>query len=109
MTRVVIESPYAASADRSVEDNVTYAQACLLDSLSRGESPIASHLLYPQVLDDRDPLQRAQGVMSGLLWLLHADLQVFYVDFGYSHGMIGAKDYGASHGIPQKERRLYPE
>ena len=45
---VVIETPYS----RDVEANTEYARACLLDSLRRGEAPIASHLLHTQVLDD---------------------------------------------------------
>ena len=31
-----------------VEENVAYARAAVRDSLLRGESPIASHLLYTQ-------------------------------------------------------------
>ena len=40
MKLVILESPYAGD----VEANVEYARACVRDSLSRGEAPIASHL-----------------------------------------------------------------
>ena len=39
--RVIVESPYAGD----IETNVAYARAALRDCLSRGEAPIASHLL----------------------------------------------------------------
>src|SRR5690606_3550939 len=39
---VILESPYAGNIDL----NIDYARAAVRDSLSRGESPIASHLLY---------------------------------------------------------------
>ena len=42
MRLVIIESPYAGD----IEANVVSARACVRDSLSRGEAPIASHLLY---------------------------------------------------------------
>lgn len=41
MVKVILESPYAGD----VEKNIEYARLCLKDSLLRGESPIASHLL----------------------------------------------------------------
>lgn len=44
MRLVILESPYAGN----IEKNVAYARACVRDSLSRGEAPIASHLLYTQ-------------------------------------------------------------
>ena len=56
MRLVIIESPYAGD----IEKNVEYARACVRDSLSRGEAPIASHLLYtqPGILKDEIPSER---------------------------------------------------
>ena len=69
--RVVLESPYAGN----VEDNVLYARRAMKDSLSRGEAPIASHLLYTQagVLNDLDRDQRATGIQAGYEWLRVAE------------------------------------
>lgn len=80
---VIIESPYAGD----VPNNVDYARAALRDSLMRGEAPLASHLLYTQVLDDAVPEQRAQGIAAGLAWSRCADRHAFYVDRGMSPGM----------------------
>ncbi len=87
MKLVVIESPYARSVMRTVEDNLEYARKAMRHSLSLREAPFASHLLYTQVLDDLDKTQRAQGIEAGLVWGAHADLVAVYCDFGLSRGM----------------------
>ena len=68
MRRVILESPYAGD----VEENVAYARAAVRDSLLRGESPIASHLLYtqPGILMDDVPDERRLGIEAGLAWQL---------------------------------------
>lgn len=104
MTRLVIlESPYAGDVER----NVAYARACLLDSLRRGEAPIASHLLHTQVLDDTDPDERTRGIAAGLAWrTVPGALPVFYVDRGWSRGMLAARDLYDREGIAYETRRL---
>lgn len=83
MPRVVVESPYAGD----VVGNVEYARKCLKDSIERGEAPFASHLLYPQILNDADDEQRAKGIDIGLIWGASADLVALYVDRGITPGM----------------------
>ena len=84
MKLTIIESPYAGDTFANTE----YARACLLDSLNRGEAPIASHLLYTQVLDDADPAERDIGIKAGHEWLRRADLVAVYADNGISAGMM---------------------
>jgi hypothetical protein len=105
MRLVVIESPYAefrtvAGKLRTVQDNIAYAKACMLDSLRRGEAPYASHLLLTQVLDDLDLDQREQGIQAGLAWAHRADLRAVYQDYGTTPGMhrgiISARSLGQS-------------
>ena len=105
MKRVILESPYAGD----VEGNIKYARACLRDSLERGESPIASHLLYTQdgVLSDEIEEERMWGINAGLAWKGVANLHVFYVDFGMSKGMEYARDYSKSQDIEVEYRTLY--
>jgi hypothetical protein len=83
MRRVILESPYAGDIDT----NVAYARACLRDSLQRGEAPLASHLLYPQVLNDSDIAERRLGIDAGLTWGEVAEATVVYTDRGISAGM----------------------
>ena len=82
---VIIESPYAGD----VEKNVEYARLCVRDSLMRGESPIASHLLYtqPGILDDDIPEERQHGIDAGLAWRRVADMSAVYTDLGLTVGM----------------------
>jgi len=80
---VVIESPYRGEVDR----NKAYLKLCFLDSIMRGEAPMASHKLYTDVLDDDDPNERKLGIELGFAWLRAADLVALYTDFGMSTGM----------------------
>jgi hypothetical protein len=130
MKPVILESPYAArdpqlhpedlrnfystcKADESWatvdrDANVAYARKCLLDCLHRGEAPIASHLLYTQILDDTVPEQRQLGIDAGLAWRARAQYAVFYVDRGWSRGMVAAYDLYRQEGVPYEIRRLTP-
>lgn len=105
MIRVVLESPFAGDVER----NIKYARACVRDSLSRGEAPIASHLLYTQdgILDDDIPEERKWGIDAGLAWKEVADKHVFYIDYGMSNGMNYAKQYATDNDIPIEIRKLY--
>lgn len=96
---VIIESPFAGKTPQELEENLTYARACIKDSLLRGEAPIASHLLYtqPGILDDDKPEERELGIESGLAWLEVADLSAVYTDRGISTGM--------RHGINSADKR----
>lgn len=104
MRLVIIESPYAGD----VEANVAYARACMRDSLNRGEAPIASHLLYtqPGILRDDVPEERQWGIDAGLAWRRVADLAVFYVDRGWSRGMLQARQIYERDGFPFEVRTI---
>lgn len=102
MKRVILESPYAGDASR----HLAYARAALADSLRRGEAPLASHLLYTQVLDDTDPAERAQGIAAGLAWGTAAEATVVYTDLGLSAGMIEGIERARREGRPVEMRCL---
>ena len=90
MKLVIIESPYADGRDpRRLARNMVYLRRALRDSLLRGESPIASHAIYPQegVLDDHVPEERKLGIEAGLAWGRRADLVAVYDDLGITPGM----------------------
>lgn len=104
MRLVVIESPYAGD----VPANETYAKTCVLDSLGRGEAPIASHLLYtlPGVLHDLDPVERRIGIAAGHAWMRVAELVAVYTDRGISAGMQAGIDAAMLHGVPVEYRKI---
>lgn len=108
MKRVIVESPYAASEAMTVEQHVKYARLCMKDALSRGEAPIASHLIYtqPHVLDDAVPAERLLGIHAGFAWREVADLSAFYADFGWSRGMQEAFASAKKLGLKVEIRSL---
>ncbi len=104
MRLVILESPYGGDIERNVE----YARACVRDSLSRGEAPLASHLLYtqPGILRDEVAEERQWGIDAGLAWGPKAEATVIYCDLGISRGM----EYGITNaekaGRPVERRYL---
>jgi hypothetical protein len=80
---ILLESPFAG--DTQLHEY--YARVCMEDSLRRGEAPFASHLLYPQVLNDDEPQDREMGIRAGLAWGRAATMTAVYTDLGISHGM----------------------
>ena len=91
---VIVESPFAGDVER----NIRYARAAIAHSLSLGEAPIASHLLYtqPGILDDTVPAERRKGIDAGLAWGRVAELSAVYADLGITEGM--------AEGIRRAER-----
>lgn len=102
MRLVILESPYAGSR----QTNLQYAYRCMLHSLSLGEAPFASHLLYPQFLQDDDPDQRALGMGAGLEWLRQAEASVVYTDLGVSPGMVAGINRAQALGKPIEYRSI---
>lgn len=105
MRLVIVESPYAGD----IAANVEYARACVRDALSRGEAPLASHLLYtqPGVLRDEDAHERQWGIDAGLAWAAHAERTVVYTDRGISRGMEYGIAHAEEHGRPIEYRTLH--
>jgi hypothetical protein len=114
--RVIVESPYAARsawwllALLERRANRTYARRAMHDCLSRGEAPIATHLLYtqPGVLSDGDPKERQLGIAAGLAWQAVAEASVVYLDRGISLGMEQAIAVAKATGVAVEYRSLYP-
>lgn len=90
MQRVVIESPFAGNVD----SNVALAKAACLHALQKGYSPYASHLFFPQMLDDLAPAQRELGIKAGFEWSNTAGIVWFccYLGEKMSPGMVRAFD-----------------
>lgn len=104
MRLVILESPYAGDVER----NVAYARACVRDALSRGEAPIASHLLYtqPGILNDDVESERQWGIEAGLAWRAVAHATVVYTDLGVSRGMEYGIAAAVKSGLPVERRSI---
>lgn len=107
MRLVILESPYAGNFLQRYL-NRRYARACVRDALKRGDSPIASHLLYtqPGILRDGNPEERALGISAGLAWKSVAQASVVYTDRGISRGMRLGIDAASAAGLPVEQRRI---
>lgn len=97
MIPIILESPYSGN----VPLHLCYLRACMRDCLLRGEAPFASHGLYtqPGVLRDDVLAEREQGIAAGFVWREHAAYTVFYINLGWSAGMLRAKMHA-------RERRI---
>ena len=67
--RIYVVSRYAGNVRANTEAAVWYCRYVV----DCGFLPVASHLLYPQILDDSDPEQRTLGMMFGLSLLRVCD------------------------------------
>lgn len=104
MTPVILESPYAGDTPL----HLRYLRAAIRDSLLRGEAPYASHHLYtaPGVLRDDLPEEREAGIVAGFAWRALASKTVFYVDYGWSIGMVRAREHASRINQPYEMRVL---
>jgi hypothetical protein len=84
---ITIESPYAASKDRSVLANRAYLDQCILHAINAGETPVAGHKMYTDSLDDMKIGERETG-LSLHRNLIKASSEVWcYIDHGITSGM----------------------
>lgn len=67
--KVYVASRYAGNVEANVKAATRYCRLVI----DRGYMPIASHLLYPQILHDDDPAERELGMLFGLALLRDCD------------------------------------
>ena len=67
--KIYVASRYAGDVDANVKAAIGYCRLVI----DKGYMPIASHLLYPQILNDNDPEERKLGLMFGLALLRECD------------------------------------
>lgn len=67
--KVYVASAYAGDVDGNTAKAVNYCRMVI----DAGYMPLASHLLYPQMLNDKIPAERELGLMSGLALLRMCD------------------------------------
>lgn len=103
---VAVESPFGSPDAWVVEANKAYARACMRWCLLVGLVPLASHLLYTQMLDDQDPEERRIGIEAGLTVNRHAVCTLAFCDRGLSKGMILGIKRSLSESRPVHSLRL---
>lgn len=94
---VYVASRYAGDVER----NVAVAVRCCQFAIRRGCMPIASHLLYPQMLQDNIPEERELGTVFGLALLALCDeVWIFTDGDGLSPGMAAEEHEAKRLGKP---------
>lgn len=110
MRTVIIESPLrgATGSPEEYERNRAYARRCARVCLKEGLAPFASHLIYdqPGILDDLVPEERDLGIAAGLAWALIATKRIFFIDYGWSSGMLKAKAFYDEVGLSYEVRSI---
>jgi len=99
---VFLASPLRGNYER----NIAYAKACTIDSIAKGEAPFVPHLLYSQVLDDKDVEERRAGLSCGSAWIPRVSAIVVYTDYGISEGMFREITEAESCGVPVEFRKI---
>lgn len=67
--KVYVASKYGGDVNANVVATIGYCRRVIRE----GYMPIASHLLYPQMLDDKNPSERELGLLFGLALLRMCD------------------------------------
>lgn len=80
--KIYVVSKYAGDVEKNVSYAITYCKFVI----AMGHQPIASHLLYPQMLDDNVPEERHLGCDFGMNLLRICD-EVWVFGSEYSKGM----------------------
>ena len=97
MKLIYVASPYAGD----IEANVRYAEDACRFVMHKGHAFFAPHLLYPAVLDDSVPAERALGMSMGLLMLGKCD-ELWAFGDRISAGMKAEIEEAVRLGIPVK-------
>lgn len=84
---VVLVSPFMAEDLAKGSMYSRYATRCVQDSLNKNEAPLASHLLYYQVLNTNNQIERDVGLLCQLSWIKDCDLVAVYIDMGMTAAM----------------------
>ena len=107
---IYIASPYAGD----IEANTAFAKKACRYAIHQGHTPIAVHLLYPQMLDDAEPTEREIGLRLGHRVLEVCD-ELWLCGGRVSSGMAREIEEAQQLGVPIRQigswkssRRLCP-
>lgn len=97
MEKVYVVSRYAGDVAANIQAAIRFCRFVI----DQERMPIASHLLYPQILNDNDPAERERGLQFGLQLLELCD-EVWVFGKQHSAGMIQEIETAARLGIPTR-------
>ena len=101
--KIYVASKYAGDIAANVENAVW----CCRYVIEQGFMPVASHLLYPQILNDNNPRERELGLKFGLALLATCDeVWVFTAGGEVSSGMAKEIEEANRLGIPVRKLEM---
>jgi len=92
---VYIASPYRGDVKRNIEKARNYCRF----AVGKGAIPLATHLLYPQFMDDNDKAQRKLGLSFALALLGKCD-ELWVMGTTLTDGMLNEMQEANKLGIP---------
>jgi hypothetical protein len=95
MKLIYVASPYAGD----IEKNIEFAKQACRHVMNKGHAFFAPHLLYPQLLNDAESIERQAGLAMGLAMLPRCDELWCYGD-RISSGMQLEIEEAQCIGIP---------
>ena len=105
---VILESPYRGKNTAGMARNIRYTKLCCREAFLRyAKVPFASHLLYPQMLDEFTVVERRLGIQGNFIWTDFCQSVVVYIDLGMSPGMQLAVDNATAKKKEIIFRNLY--
>lgn len=96
---IYICSPFRAGNQAVQDRNVECARRMCLLAMQRGHVPVAPHLMYPGVLDDRIQAQRRMGLDTALSLLERCD-EVWALRVAPTEGMRAELEHAVNCRIP---------
>lgn len=84
---VLLVTPFMAEDLAKGASYARFAMRAVQDSLSKNEAPLASHLLFYEVLNTNNQIERDLGLICQLSWVKDCDLVAVYIDRGMTDAM----------------------
>ena len=97
---IYVASPYGAPDQDGIDANLLFVKEAGRAVIAAGHTPVIVHLVYPALLDDAVPEQRALGIQMDFQLLDNCDVLAYYVHKGVSNGMDQEIRRALEKGIP---------
>lgn len=97
---IYVASPYGSPTREGIERNLEFVKKAGKAVIAGGHSPVIVHMMYPALLDDDVPEERALGCAMDLQILELCHALAYYAANGVSRGMDGEIRYALERGIP---------
>jgi hypothetical protein len=95
---IIVESPFRGKDRFERKANLAYTAKCCYYVYEQGHIPFASHLFFPEFLDEDAPKERLAGIEAGYFFWSMADEIWFFTRRGWSRGMDMALEKAKKEG-----------